>query len=310
VSGGKFFRTFVRILGAVKGSTQGKSTPFEGIGMVLVALVLVIASAVLAIPRAAEPTLLPLPQPDRRVLERARRADDALAQKARTEPLSYVVRAVGETFRRLGAGTVHGEGVPTGLLRDLEKLVEEARAQKRHDELRALRAVQTALFIEAVRAWEKTGRPSAELRELGGDFAEVAKERGWLSAGHLELDDEELGILFRRRWTELTGTGDKPPLAPSLDELRAWYALLLGRASAGQTVEGRRTSLLAIAALERLDATYPADLARGVLFYRHGAYGAASEAFRRELERRKQGPYQLRARNHLLAALAKLPEEE
>lgn len=300
----------MRILEAVKGRTKGKAAPFEGIAAVLVALVLVIGSAVLAIPRAAEPSLLPLPQPDRRVLERAWSAEDALARKARTEPLSYVVRAVGETFRRLGAGTVHGQGVPAGLLRDLAKLVEDARNQRRDQELQSLRAVQTALFIEAVHAWEKAGRVNTELRELGGDFPEVAKERGWLSQNHLELDDEELGILFRRRWTELTGTGDKPPLAPSLDELRAWYALLLGRASAGQTREGRRTSLLAIAAMERLDASYPADLARGVLLYQHGAYGAASEAFRRELERKKQGPYQLRTRNHLLATLAKLPEEE
>jgi len=310
VSGGKFFRTFVRILEAVKGRTGGKGAPFQGIGAVLVVGVLVVASAILAIPRAAEPRTLPLPQPDRRALERAWRAEDALARKAHAEPLSYVVRAVGETLRRLGAGTVHGQGVPTGLLRDLEKLVQDARNQQRHQELQALRAVQTGLFIEAAHAWEKTGRVGTELRELGGDFPEVAKERGWLSRGHLELDDEELGILFRRRWTELTGTGDKPPLAPSLDELRAWYALLLGRANAGQTREGRRTSLLAIAALERLDASYPADLARGVLLYQHGAYGAASDAFRRELERKKQGPYQLRARNHLLAALAKLPEEE
>jgi len=300
----------VRILGAVKGRTDGKGTAFDGIGAVLVAFILLIASAVLAIPRAAEPFLMPLPQPDRRVLERARRAEDELARRARSEPLPYVVRAVGETFRRVGAGSVHGQGLPATLLQDLGKLVADAQKQQRHQELQSLRAVQTGLFIEAVHGWEKSGRVSTELRELGGDFPEVAKERGWLSGQEVALDDEELGILFRRRWTELTGTGGKPPLAPSLDELRAWYALLLGRASGGETREGRRTSLLAIAALERLDSTYPADLARGVLLYRHGAYGAASEAFRRELERRKQGPYRLRARNHLLATLAKLPEEE
>jgi len=300
----------VRILGAVKGRTEGKGTAFDGIGVVLVALVLVIASAVLAIPRAAEPLLMPLPQPDRRVLERTWRGDEELARKARSEPLSYVVRAVGETFRRLGAGSVHGQGMPAALLQDLAKLVTDARKQQRDHELQSLRAVQTELFIEAVHAWEKTGRVGTDLRELGGDFPEVAKERGWLSERDLVLDDEELAILFRRRWTELTGTGDKPPLAPSFDELRAWYALLLGRATAGPTRDGRRTSLLAIAALERLDASYPAELARGVLLYQHGAYGAASEAFRRELERRKEGPYRLRARNHLLATLAKLPEEE
>jgi hypothetical protein len=311
VSVQNFLSTFVRIFEGVKRPTQGAKPPsFEGIGAVVLFAFLVVSATLLAIPRAAEPERLPLPQPDRRVLARAWAREAELARKARDEPLPFAVRAVGETVRRLGAGTVDGEGVPSGLLRDLETLSRDALLQKGADALLGLRAVQTELFVQAARAWESTGRVSTELRELGGDFPETAKARGWFRNGRLDLDDEELAILFRMRWLELTKAGQKPPLAASLDEYRAFYALLLSRAGATSTTEQDRTSLLAVAALERLDPTYPADLARGVLLYRRSAHAAAAEAFQRELQRRKDGPYRLLARNHLLAALAKLPEEE
>ena len=306
-----FLSTFVRIFGAVKRPAGGpERSSFEGIGAVVLLAFLVVSATLLAIPRMAEPELLPLPQPDRRVLSRAWAREAELAEKARNEPLPFSVRAVGETFRRLGAGTVYGQGVPSGLLRDLEALSRDAVAQKGAEALLGLRAVQTELFVQAARAWETTGQVSPDLRELGGDFPETAKVRGWLRNGRLELDDEELAILFRMRWLELTKAGQKPPLAASLDEYRAFYALLLSREGAGSTPERDRTSFLAVAALERLDPTYPADFARGVLLYRRSAHAAAAEAFQRELQRRKDGPYRLLARNHLLAALAKLPEEE
>jgi hypothetical protein len=71
-----------------------------------------------------------------------------------------------------------------------------------------------------------------------------------------------------------------------------------------------RTGLMAVAALEKLDPRYPAAVARGVLLYRSGAKAAAAEAFRDQLSPEREGPYRLRARNHLLAALADLPPEE
>jgi hypothetical protein len=296
----------VRIFRGVKrGTEQPRRSMLDGIGAVLTLGVLVIGTALLAAPRAAEPDLLPLPQPDRRVLRRAWVAEAALAEDARHTALPFSVRAVGETFRRLGAATVHERGVPAGLLHDLKKVAVDARNDAGPTRLLALRAVQTELFIRAARDFERSGQVATELRELGGDFPEVARERGWFFAGHLQLDDEDLGVLFRRRWTDLTQLGDRPPLAPSLDEHRAWYALLLDDARADD-----RTAMLAVAALGRLDPSYPAGLARGVLFYRRGAYGAAAQAFRDQLNRRADGAWRLRTRNHLLAALRELPEEQ
>jgi hypothetical protein len=85
---------------------------------------------------------------------------------------------------------------------------------------------------------------------------------------------------------------------------------LLAHSPAGGSRGADRTALLAVAALERLDPSYPAALARGVLLYGSGAKAAAADAFRDQLSRREDGPFRLRARNHLLAALAELPPEE
>lgn len=301
----------MRILGAVKrGAKPFDSSPFDGIGAVLTLGVLLVSAAYLAIPRAAEPTLLPLPQPDRRVLARARAEEAALADEARRTPLSFRVRAVGDALRRLGAGTVAGKGVPQGILRDLQALAAQARAEAGGRSLLALRSVQTELFVAAAREWERTGKVGTELRELGGDFPEIAEQRGFRQKGNLLLDDEELGTLFRMRFCELTQTKGSPPLSPSLDEYRAFYSLLLRHAPAGDSAAGAdRTALLAVAALEKLDPRYPAAFARGVLLYRSGARAAAAEAFRDQLLRREDGPFRLRARNHLLAVLAELPPE-
>jgi hypothetical protein len=282
----------------------------EGIGAVVTVAALLLSTAYLAIPRAAEPTLLPLPQPDRRVLARERAEEMRLANDARQVPLSFDVRAVGDAFRRLGAGTVAGQGVPEAILRDLRSLTQKAMSTSGARALLALRSVQTELFVAAAREWERNGKPGPELRELGGDFSEIAEKRGFRRGAHLVLDDEELGTLFRMRWCELTQTKATPPLAPSLDELRAFYALLLSHPVEGDDAGRDRAGLMAVAALEKLDPRYPAATARGVLLYRSGAKAAAAEAFRDQLSPEREGPYRLRARNHLLAALAELPPEE
>jgi hypothetical protein len=219
------------------------------------------------------------------------------------------VRAVGDAYRRLGAGTVAGQGAPQNILRELRSLAAQTRSEGGGRALLALRSVQAELFVRAAREWDATRKVSAELRELSGDFPEIAEQRGFRKDGRLVLDDEELATLFRMRWSELTQTKGAPPLAPSLDEYRAFYSLLLAHAPARDGVAGDRTALLAVAALEKLDPRYPAAFARGVLLHRAGATAAAADAFRDQLSRGEDGPFRLRARNHLLAVLAELPAE-
>jgi hypothetical protein len=300
----------VRIFLAVKRWAQGKDKPpLEGLGAVVTLGALLVSTAYLALPRAAEPTLLPLPQPDRRVLLRERAEERRLSDQARRVPLSFEVRAVGEAFRRVGVGTIARQGVPDSALRDLQQLTAGVLAKGGGRALLALRSVQAELFVAAAREWDSSGKVTTELRELAGDFPEVAEERGFRKDGRLTLDDEELGTLFRMRWCELTRTKGTPPLAPSLDEHRAFYALLLAHSPPIGQSGSDRVGLLAVAALSKLDPRYPADLARGVLLYRNGARAAAADAFRDQLSRKDDGPFRLRARNHLLAALAELPPE-
>jgi TolA-binding protein len=65
----------------------------------------------------------------------------------------------------------------------------------------------------------------------------------------------------------------------------------------------RASQLLSyVNALARIDPSYPADYARGVLLYRSGRPAEAARAFSRHLEVYPDGPWTLRARNFWLAA--------
>ena len=56
--------------------------------------------------------------------------------------------------------------------------------------------------------------------------------------------------------------------------------------------------------LATVDPSYPAEYALGVAYYRASRYEQSIDAFRRWIDEHPDGPYALRARNHLRAALA------
>jgi hypothetical protein len=303
-------RTVKRATDASSRPRRGTRGPLEGIELVLVAFVIVLLAVLLAAPRATPPELLPLPLPDRRVLFRAASEERELAASARKRTLSFDVRAVGELFRRFGASTESGQGASQRLLADLRAAARHAERLQNGRPLRELRAVQTELFIAAAREWESSGRVPRELRELGGDFPELATENGWFNGGRLVLDEAERAMLFRQRWGELTGLGKRPGFVTTLDEQRANFSFLL-RHPSGRDGQARRERQFAyVNALEKLDRNYPAHFARGVLLYRSGAFDAAAAAFQTQLEQPGSPRYRLRARNHLLASLAESPSEE
>lgn len=303
--------------GSVDGHAGGTGAPLtpprpalEGIELVLVIVVIASLAALLAAPRATAPDILPLPLPDRRTLVRAANEERELAAAARKHTLSFDVRAVGELFRRFGASSEPGKGASQRILLDLRTAAQQALAEQNGRPLRELRAVQAELFIEATRIWESSGRVPPELRELGGDFPELASANGWFSGKRLVLDEAERGLLFRQRWAELTGLGKLPGFATTLDEQRANYAFLLRHPSGRDEPTQRERQFAYVNALEKLDRTYPAHFARGVLLFRNGAFEAAAAAFQTHLENPADDRYRLRARNHLLAALAEVPGEE
>ena len=292
-----------------------KRPHFEGAETLLVVLGLVLVAAALAAPRPTAPGLLPLPQADRRTLTRALDRDRELALAARSATLPFDVRAVGETIRRIGAAQNakdHKANTPppAGLSGDLQDIVARALREHGTEPLLRLRAVETELFVAATHDWERAGQVPADLRELGGDFAELAVKSRWLSGTTLVLDDRERALLFRARFAELTQLGKDPPFAPTLDERREVCAFLLRHPPGGDAGTRARAQYRAVAELGKIDPAYPAAFARGVLLYRAGAFEAAADEFRAHLAERKDGAFALRAKNHLLAALAQTPPEE
>jgi hypothetical protein len=303
--------TLQRIARRVKqGARQPPARLFDGAAPVVIGVTLVLVAAVLAAPRATEPRVVPLPEPHRATLERSRAQDEALANRARREGLSFAARSVGEALRRFGADVARTGGEGPRLLRALRSLAKDELKDDAGRPLLALRAVQTELFVAATQEWERTGRVDSELRELGGDFAELAQRSAWVLGGKLVLEDEERALLFRMRWNDLTGLGDKPPFAVSLDELKDRYALLLRHPPGATPAERLERQLGYVDAVAALDHDFPAAFARGVLLYRAEAFEPSADAFRAHLAAHPDGPWTLRAKNHLLEALAHVPGED
>ncbi len=240
--------------------------------------------------------------------------DRARAREVSAEPLPHGARLVGETFRRAGAAAVDDPSRAHDLLQALARDVREHIAAGRTEDLLRLRALQAELFTRAAREWERTAQVTEELRELGGDFVERA--RGWLDVpdrpaeasggGRLVLSDSQLRLLFRVRWGTLTGTHRVHPFGPSLNEQRHYYATLLEHPPGDLRQDRIWNQLEAVSALARVDATYPAEFARGVLLYQLGDFPAAAESFQAHARRRGDGPWLLLARNHWLATRSPL----
>ena len=56
--------------------------------------------------------------------------------------------------------------------------------------------------------------------------------------------------------------------------------------------------------LAKIDPEYPGEYARGVAAYRAGKYAISEDAFKKWLKDHPNGPFTLRAQNHLRAAIA------
>ncbi len=280
----------------------------EGLELGAVSVALAVAAAGLALPRATAPNVLPLPLPDAKRLEAERRTEHERATAVRRDGLSFDVRAVGDALRRFGAATHAQRGSQKLILRDLHAYAERALTREGSAPLLALRALQTELFAASVSRYAQTGEPDQDLTELGGDFIETAVKNGWLVQG-AAVHTSALESLFRARWNDLTGLGARAAFATSLDDFRACYTFLLDPPGVIETTRRGKLRREHVEKIARRDPDYPADFARGVLFFQAHAFEASAEAFRRHLARHPDGPWTLRAKNHLLAAVAEAPQE-
>jgi hypothetical protein len=291
----------------------------EGWELGVIAVTVALMGTFLAVPLRVVPEDLPLPIADERRLAERQREDRELA--ARVVPLLeqeqlYDVRAFGEAFRAYGRSEASSDMYE--VVRTRRKLldaVNRARALG-DDNLRGLRAYQKERFVTELGGWERSGKESEEMAELGGPFPALASRYGWIEGGKLDMSDVLRGIFFEKRWNEVTGL-TAPPYALSLDEHRLFYRFLLTRPhleAGGEMPEEacRRADewrLKKVGEIARIDPGYPALLARGVLLYRMGLYPAAAQALRDHLNASRGGPHALRARNYLAEATARAAEE-
>lgn len=284
---------------------RGWKRHLEGWQLGVVSVGIALIGALVAVPRAAAPDVLPRPAVDYPEVARELRAEAERAREAEQKILPYDVRAAGELMRRYGDAAAADEpGRADRELRALRGRSDVARGRAGDKLLLRLRAVQSQLFQHALRHWEATGAVDDDLRQLGGDFLRKARKSGWVAPPHrLLMSRAERAVLYRIRWSGLTGLLETYPFSPSLDDWRVYYGFLLRHPEGDDDHTRLDNQLSYVNVLEKHDPSYPSDLARGVLLYRLGQYPAAATALRAHLQKHPDGAWTLRARNYLAAAL-------
>ena len=212
-------------------------------------------------------------------------------------------RRVGDAVRAFGAADVaRDQEALFAAKRELVASVQALRALPDGDEqLRELLGYQLAAFLRELGAWRATGKVSTDLGELAGSITETITESGWLAPGRRLVPDEHVqAALFQKRFAEITGARDVVGL--NQDQHRALLAFLLvhpPKMDNPVALAGYRARRVEEAA--QVDDAYPIDLARAMTRHQAGDTTGAIEAYRRHFELHPDGPWTLRARNHLKA---------
>ncbi|MBW2454772.1 MAG: hypothetical protein JRI68_09685 [Deltaproteobacteria bacterium] len=282
-------------------------------------LLLAGSAILLAVPRGVAPSQIPPPLVDGQALAATEARDDDRTQAIQQEPLDVDVRAVGREVRAYNrAAAADREQELTEARR---RIVRATAVALRHnaEPLLKLRAYQMRRFIAELRQWQTDGVETDELTALGGDWVRMLRRNSWCRGGtrDLVMTGRVLRVLFKKRWNDITGLR-QGPFALTVDEDRLRYGFLIDHPFVrdkqaalppndrlGQARRGA-ARLRMIEKLATRDPSYHANLARGVVLYRLERYAASGEAFRRHLQARPDGPYTLRARNYLKAALDQL----
>lgn len=293
------------VAGAPRERRAGWKRHLEGWQLGVVAVGIALLAALLAVPRAAAPDVLPRPAVDHRAIARELRVEGERALAAEQTILPYDVRDAGELMRRYGDAAADNNPVRGDAeLARLREQIKVVRHRTGNKLLLELRAVQSRMFQHALRHWEATGRVDEDLRQLGGDFLRKARASGWIEPPHrLVLSRAERAVLYRIRWSGLSGLLDTYPFSPTLDDWRVYYGFLLAHPEGDGSHDRTKNQLEYVTALSKRDPSYLSELARGVLFYRLGRYADAATALRNHLVRHPDGAWTLRARNYLAAAL-------
>jgi hypothetical protein len=285
----------------------------QGYELGLLTVAMVLTFALLTLPRASEPTTLPLPRIDRSEARQRDEHERELVTQAEREGLPFDVRAVGEALRRFGATNAQGLDA-VHERQDVQERVRIALGKGQEPLLLRLRAVQTQFFLDALARFERERKPNRDLEELGGDFLAHAEQSGWFDdRGHCLADATTLAVLFRWRWSTLIDKQRLFPFAPTLNEWRIYFRFLLLHPERPRRGQGAaaddETRVLLVSALARRDPEYPESFAKGYLLYRLGNQEAAATEYRAHLGRADSQEYALLARNNLIYALQGVSSE-
>lgn len=276
-----------------------------------VALGIAGAVAVLTVPRPEYPDAVPYPPVDEERTRVELHSAHRDVEYALSEGLDVAVRGIGERVRRCGVLEV------TGPQSELELEVHKLReavlllvGERRIAELVRLRELQAALLHGGIVA--KWSTPAAEdddgeLAELGANLEQHLRPyRRWL------VEDAyfrpTLRALFLDRWANLTGMTRHVELSPTANDWRLIHRFRVMRLiREGQTKD--MESLRAVLdEVTKYSPDYPVDYARGIVFYRMGAFADAVDAFSRHLAAYPDSDWAVRAQNFRLEAARALVE--
>ena len=302
-----------------------------GRGLALIPLAVAVLVGALMLPRGSPPEAIPMPAVDERVLSRVEARDRELTAQAQREPLSGVVRALGSAIREFNTKQAQdADELTLSVLRTSLNAALAPAVAEGMDKLVVLRAAQVEGFLAEVKKFEQTGKETEELQALGGGFVRRMRAAGWCGKDNrILLDDAERRIAFKAAWNGALGLETRNDLVLSLDEMRALYRLYLrlphapegmreqiesarrsdpnartcAELDARESYETETWRLEKIKKLGALDPAYPKEYAAGVAEFRRGQMAAASAAFRTWLAAHPDGPWSMRARNHLKLSL-------
>lgn len=276
------------------------------------ALVIFIVGSISAVtvPRSVDPSSLPPADVglERLAAARAESARSLAAAEALELPAS--ARLLGARVRALGRSEAAGDerGIDNG-----RQMVFDAARQALHerpDAVVAIRDLQAARFRELYLQRMSGGDPGDELRELGGSILLQFDDNGWLSR-RSDIDASTATLLegfYKRRFSKVLDTKEAA-LSPSETEEHVVLGFLLlhpPRPSVEQgNIGGDGTGpylLRRIDELVKLEPSYPASYAKGIVLFRMGHFEASASAFDAFLQQ-GDGPYRLRAVNYLKSAV-------
>ena len=301
--------------------------------LALIPVTIAALTMLLMMPRTVPPEELPLPQIDAAALEAQHRDDVSRAASARATRLSGDLLLVGTTLRALNVAQLTGaSSEDVGVARTAVEsafMAVAAEGDRGADGLRTLRALQLESFLAEVDRFEGTGKSSEELEALAGPFLDHMIAAGWVQGGKVVLGDAARRAAYKLVWNAQMGAERLAGMAVSLDEQRALYTFYLThphaseaqrlayeamrrrattheecvKANAEERFDMEQWRIDKIRRLGELDPTYPTAYALGVAFYRAGRLEQSIESFRGWVNNHPDGPYSLRARNHLKAAV-------